>query len=245
MPNKVAFLDLLDELSEEATAIGAVNTSFVRLDKHGNRRHVGTNTDCIGIREAILNQAPLASKAAQGRPVLVIGGGGAARSAIYSLWRWFGPSKIYIANRLKSEIDALVQFFKSTSPEMRLHPIITAEEARCIDTPYIVVGTIPDNPPREPGEILCRQICDTILRKDGKGIFLDMCYLPSPMTRLYISAATNGWQVVSGTDVLVRVCIAQQTLWLERSTNEVGMREAISALWEITQPQHTTQNSKL
>jgi quinate dehydrogenase len=70
--------------------------------------------------------------------------------------------------------------------------------------------------PREPGEIICREICDTILRRQDKGIVLDMCYLPSPVTYLYRNGQHNGWTVIPGTEALVRVCIAQQILWLEK-----------------------------
>ncbi|KAJ5456539.1 Quinate/shikimate 5-dehydrogenase/glutamyl-tRNA reductase [Penicillium desertorum] len=93
MPNKVSFGLLLDDLTEEARAIGAVNTSFVRLDKCGQRRHIGTNTDCIGIRDSILYRMPHAATMGKGRPSMVIGGGGAARSAIFALWRWFGSQR--------------------------------------------------------------------------------------------------------------------------------------------------------
>jgi quinate dehydrogenase len=82
----VSFGLLLDDLTEEARAIEAVNTSFVRLDKCGQRRHIGTNTDCIGIRDSILYRMPHAATMGKGRPSMVIGGGGAARSAIFALW---------------------------------------------------------------------------------------------------------------------------------------------------------------
>ena len=53
MPHKVAIIEHLDELTEEARMVGACNTVFLRRDEGtGARRYVGTNTDVVGIREA-------------------------------------------------------------------------------------------------------------------------------------------------------------------------------------------------
>jgi len=52
MPHKVAILSHLDHLTPAAKAIGAVNTIW-RQDG----ALWGTNTDCIGIREAVLRNA--------------------------------------------------------------------------------------------------------------------------------------------------------------------------------------------
>ncbi|KXG54433.1 Quinate/shikimate 5-dehydrogenase/glutamyl-tRNA reductase [Penicillium griseofulvum] len=246
MPNKVSFGLLLDDLTEEARMIGAVNTSFIRLDKSGQRRHIGTNTDCIGIRDSILYRMPDAGTTAKGRPSMVIGGGGAARSAIFALWRWFGSTEIYIANRLKAEVDALIAFFQSTAPDITLKYLATAKEAATCETPYIVIGTIPNDIPREAGEITCRQICDTILCRKNKGVVLDMCYLPSPVTYLYTNGKGNGWAVIPGTEVLVRVCIAQQILWLEKDVNKQGVDDAMSAIWKaVNQGESGPKASKI
>ncbi|KAJ5207525.1 Quinate/shikimate 5-dehydrogenase/glutamyl-tRNA reductase [Penicillium cf. griseofulvum] len=246
MPNKVSFGRLLDDLTDEARMIGAVNTSFIRLDNYGQRRHIGTNTDCIGIRDSILYRMPDAAITAKGRPSMVIGGGGAARSAIFALWRWFGSTKIYIANRLKSEVDALTIFFQSTAPDITFKYLATVEQAATCETPYIVIGTIPNDIPREAGEITCRQICDTILHRKDKGIVLDMCYLPSPVTYLYTNGNGNGWTVIPGTEVLVRVCIAQQILWLEKDVSNQGVDDAMLAIWKaVNQGQSGPKASKI
>jgi len=53
MPHKVAIIEHLDELTEEARMVGACNTVFLRREETtGKRRYVGTNTDVVGIREA-------------------------------------------------------------------------------------------------------------------------------------------------------------------------------------------------
>lgn len=230
MPNKVTFGPSLDELTDEARIIGAVNTTFVRLDSTGKRRYIGTNTDCVGIRDAILQQNPSAVPFAKGKPAMVVGGGGAARSAIYAMWKWFSPSEVYIANRLKSEVDDLVNYFSSAIPTLTLRHVADLATAEKLQAPSIIVGTIPDFPPSQPGELLCWKICETMFMKADKGLLVDMCYMPSPETRLLKKAKSTGWRVVLGTEVLVRVCVAQQILWVESEPNERGVEEAVAAI---------------
>lgn len=164
---------------------------------------------------------------------MVIGGGGAARSAVYALWRWMRPSEIYITNRLQSEVDDIISSFRDTVPEMKLRYIDFTDTAKELSTPYIVIGTIPNYPAKTPGEIRCQDVCDLFLARQDKGVLLDMCYMPTPFTKLFTEATNQNWKVISGTEVLVRVIIAQQVLWWEREPSEAGKKAALAAIWEL------------
>ena len=59
MPHKITFTREVDELTEEGSVIGAINTIFMRKDHEGRTRYIGTNTDCIGVRDAFLQNCPL------------------------------------------------------------------------------------------------------------------------------------------------------------------------------------------
>jgi quinate dehydrogenase len=96
MPHKVAILKHLDGLTEEGRDVGAVNTLFIREDSTGKRLFMGTNTDVIGIRESFFRNAK--PESFQNRPALVIGGGGAARSAVYALRKWMNVGAIYLVS---------------------------------------------------------------------------------------------------------------------------------------------------
>ncbi|EXJ69757.1 uncharacterized protein A1O5_06828 [Cladophialophora psammophila CBS 110553] len=229
MPNKVTFMAALDDLTEEARAIGAVNTVFIRLDKQGRRRYIGTNTDCVGIRETLLHNSPAILDSAYGRAALVIGAGGAARSALFALWTWFQPCEIYLTNRLKSEADDLIGGIQKSIPGIKVRYLDSVAEAQRLPAPGIVIGTVPDHEPREAGELLSWKICEVFLRSrdgGGKGAVLDMCYQPA-RTRLIKLAEQCGWAIMLGTEVLVRVGVAQQTLWLERGPDSCGVRQAL------------------
>lgn len=77
VPHKERVLAFLDELSEEARLIGAVNTIEVRKG-----RLVGHNTDGRGFLRSLREQGGLDPK---GRKFLFIGSGGAARAVSFSL----------------------------------------------------------------------------------------------------------------------------------------------------------------
>src|SRR3954463_7971123 len=75
-PYKEAVVDLLDELSPDAAAIGAVNTVVVR----GNRL-IGYNTDATGFARAVSNMAIVSGQGS----VAVIGAGGVGKAIAFAL----------------------------------------------------------------------------------------------------------------------------------------------------------------
>jgi len=91
-PFKEAVIPLLDEVSAEAREIGAVNT--VVVDAKG--RTSGHNTDRSGFRAAFLEA--FGADAARGKPVLLLGAGGAGRAVAFAL-RDLGASPIRIFDR--------------------------------------------------------------------------------------------------------------------------------------------------
>lgn len=227
MPHKVTFVQHVDDLTDEARAIGAINTVFLRRSANGSTRYVGTNTDCIGVREAFLQNVPQVRARSGGRPALIIGGGGACRAAVYTLRRWMGSSHIYLVNRLKSEVQAVIDHFESV-PEFagKLLHVQTLEEATKLETPVLVVGCVPDFPPKERAEILTRDLALVFLRRPEKGHVLEMAYHPRPITAFYSLARENGWDVLSGTEPLIYQGIAQQSLWMERPSAEFPVQGA-------------------
>ena len=99
LPHKEKIIKFLDELSEEASIIGAVNTI---VNDHG--KLIGYNTDAYGILETLL---PYKDKIS-GTKVTVIGAGGSARAVVYTLLRHFKPEEINIINRTHQRADTLV-----------------------------------------------------------------------------------------------------------------------------------------
>jgi quinate dehydrogenase len=109
MPFKFSIIPHLDMLTPEAEAIGAVNTIFLRKSPSGKRLLCGTNTDCVGIREAICqNVEKGVTDGMRGRPGVVIGGGGTCRAAVYASKVYLGCEEVYLVNREQGECETVI-----------------------------------------------------------------------------------------------------------------------------------------
>lgn len=231
MPHKVSILQHLDELTDECRDVGACNTIFLRTSPDGGRRFCGTNTDVIGVRESFLQNVSDPS-VFEHKPALVIGGGGAARSAVYALRKWLKATDIYLVNREKSEVDAVIAECTERGYGQGLRHVATVEEAAVLDAPGAIVACVPDFPPQTEAEKLARAVTMTFLGKERKGAMLEMCYNPTPFTELGALAETHGWQVILGTEALIYQGIEQDRYWTGREARDLPkekIQEVIAA----------------
>lgn len=104
LPLKEKIIDYLSEISEEANVVGAVNTVV-----NENGKLHGYNTDVHGIYETL---NPYKDEIT-GSVVTLIGSGGASRSVIYTLIRYFKPKEINIINRTEQKAESLKNYFSS------------------------------------------------------------------------------------------------------------------------------------
>ena len=211
MPHKIAIMEHLDCLTDEARDVGACNTIFVKK-LNGKRILCGTNTDVIGIREAFFQNVQ-DHKVFRDRPGMVVGGGGAARSAVYALTRWMTCGSIYIVNRDATEVEALIAACEMHCNKDRLICVTSVEQAGGLESPGAIVTCVPDYAPESEDEVRVRQIIETILDKAQKGVVLEMCYHPSPWTRLAALATAAGWHVILGTEAMIWQGLDQDRYW--------------------------------
>lgn len=226
MPYKVRMMSEVDEVTEEGRIIGAINTVFLRKAADGTTRYIGTNTDTIGVREAFLQNTPEICSDAVGKPALVVGAGGACRATIYALSQWLGASKVYLVNRLDNEVEDVINSFKSNGFKGEIVHVSTLEQAATLETPALVVGCVPDFPPKTAEETRARDIATHFLDRPEKGALLEMCYHPNPKTALYEIAAEKGWKMVLGTEAMIWQGVAQQILWAELPLSEFKVEKA-------------------
>lgn len=209
MPYKNTVMPLLDELDDLATTIGACNNTYRRGDKI-----VGTNTDWRGIKGCLLekgeeNSRPGPSRAAS---ALIVGAGGASRAAVYALSSHLSCPKIYVLNRDDAEVEALVVDSQKLAVAPKIVHVKSVEEASNLDTPYYIVGTVPDFEPQTKAEKEVAAILAHFLSRDPKGVMLDMCFKPR-RTRMIRLAETHGWPTVEGTHVIGYQIDEQWRLW--------------------------------
>lgn len=204
MPHKLAILKHLDGLTPEAAAVGAVNTLFIRKDpKTGQRLYMGTNTDVVGIRDSFYHNVSDPDACFHGRPGLVIGGGGAARSAVYALRTWMKASKIYLVNRNRDEVKAVIDECAARGYGNSLIDVATVEQAQQLEGPGAIVACVPNFPPKTEEEVEARQVLECFLAKEHKGAILEMCYHPSPWTEIAEISQKADWQVILGTEAMI------------------------------------------
>jgi shikimate dehydrogenase len=132
-PHKQAMLALVDELSDEARALGAVNTVINR-----SGRLIATNTDAAGLARWI----QLAGIPVSNEDALVIGAGGASRAAVWALAD-LGARSIVVVNRTAARAEELVNTLKPrlTLVELRWGDLSEAAAPAHIQTRVVVNAT--------------------------------------------------------------------------------------------------------
>ncbi|OGG57571.1 shikimate dehydrogenase [Candidatus Kaiserbacteria bacterium RIFCSPHIGHO2_01_FULL_55_17] len=192
MPHKQTIMPLLDEIDEVARDIGAVNTV---VNREG-RLH-GYNTDVVGIAEALKGVSLRGSRA------LLVGAGGAARTAAYLLKR--EGASIYCTNRDRAQADDLLGVFGGSFLEtnaldsISFNTIINA-------TP---IGMKPN--------VDAMPIPEEFIR-EGSAVF-DLVYSPLE-TKLLASAKARGARAISGLSMFLAQGLEQERLWLEKTFDE-------------------------
>lgn len=201
MPLKVAVAKnlgpdyILDDLDDIGRATMTVNTIVVLPGEDGctsveSRRMIGTNTDCLGIRHALLRDIAVQNGCAPGdyighsqsegpyvfplantslpHSAFIIGGGGTCRSAVWALHN-LGLSPLYLLNRDESETQEVVEHFKPLGIDLRpIHSLQACSEERRLREAGNVgpiaaaVGAIPAVEPETHGEKMVSVLSDKL-----------------------------------------------------------------------------------
>lgn len=232
IPHKISIMHCLDRIDDMGSLLGACNNVY----KSPDGLLTGTNTDWIGVRDSLLQLArqpairgvgadPLADGEIPGfgKPGFVIGSGGAARAAVYTLHKVFGASKVYIVNRDNQEVEALASditkgYEKSSIRAPDIIHLRRREDVASADDVFYGVGTVPDLEPTTPEEIQARSTLESLLDKNN-GVFLDMCYKPR-VTRNLLLTSQKGWATGEGGQVVAWQLKAQWKLWAGEEISE-------------------------
>jgi shikimate dehydrogenase len=212
IPHKERVVPLVDRLTDDAAATGAVNT----ITKEG-RRLVGHNTDVAGFTVALDR---LVGRQKMPKQAVVLGAGGGARAVVHGLIRE-GFLKIVVFNRHLHRAEALVKHFGRSAAhvDLRARPwhdtIIEGELAR---TRVLVnatsIGLNADLSPLPTG----------ILPADL--LVLDLIYAD---TRLLREARAAGCTTSDGATMLLHQGAAAFTLWTGEAAPLELMGDALAA----------------
>ena len=196
IPHKERVVPMMEKLTEEAHAIGAVNT----VTREG-KRLVGHNTDVPGFKVALDR---LVGKQKMPRQAVVLGAGGGARAVVYGLITE-GFQRIIVFNRHLHRAEGLVKHFGRSAAHMELRAMPWHEsiiEAELAKTKVLVnatsIGLTADISP----------ISAEVLHDDL--LVLDLIYA---RTRLLRDAEAAGATTADGELMLLHQGAAAFTLW--------------------------------
>jgi pentafunctional AROM polypeptide len=201
IPLKLDIIPLLDDITDAANIIGAVNTIVPTSVEPGKSpRLIGENTDWLGMTHSLVSASYSTISSGAPGSALVIGAGGTARAAIYAL-QSLAHSPIYIVSRTPSKLSAMISTFPAEFNIIPLTELSAAENVS--EVPRVAIGTIPADKPIEQN---MREILATMLRHPKSNTaqqrtLLEMAYKPS-QTALMQMAKDAGWVTIPGLEVL-------------------------------------------
>jgi len=211
VPHKERVLAFLDELSEEARVIGAVNTIEVR-----NGRLIGHNTDGRGFLRSLRERGGMDPK---GKKFLFIGSGGAARAVGFSL-ALAGAAEIVFrdldvrkASLLASDIQDKTGVPAICITHEMLQEYATGADCLINATP---LGLKRTDPLPIPAAIVM-----------PKHLLCDLVYNP-PETALLKMARKKGAKRLPGLGMLLYQGVIAFEIWTGRKAPVLVMKNALS-----------------
>ena len=201
LPHKEKIFQFLNEASEEANVIGAVNT----VVNDGGVLH-GYNTDVHGIIETL---SPFKDEI-EGKEVSIIGAGGAARSVIFTLIRSFKVSKINLINRTVQKTESLKDYFtvKMLYECFKTYPLVPPDLIGIFEKSTLIVnatsiGMLPDIEDSPTTSV-------ESFHKDQ--IVFDLIYNPLK-TKFLELAESKGAKIINGLKMFVEQGAKSYELW--------------------------------
>ncbi len=186
IPFKEAVIPLLDEIDDDARAIGSVNTIH-----HSGSKLAGFNTDWKGVEAALAKKMQIS-----GKTFVLIGAGGTTRAALYAVKKNGGEAIVSSRNREKGK--ALAASFECTwlpladLSQLKGHCLINTTPLGM--TPDVETMPVPEN----------------VIQRFN--YVMDAVYNP-PATRLLQKAKEAGAVAISGVEMFVAQGGEQLRIW--------------------------------
>lgn len=198
MPHKITVIPYLDELSEAARIIGAVNTIVVRDD----RTLFGENTDGKGFVQALTNE----NISLAGKRIVILGAGGAAR-AIAMECALAGAAGLTIVNRTPEKAEELADVVSCNTPA-EAHALAWEGAFQVpADTDILInatsIGLMP-HPEAQPNVDYNTLTADMVVS--------DVVFNPAE-TKFLQAAAARGAKTITGLGMLACQAALNFTLW--------------------------------
>jgi len=215
MPYKEKIYNMVDELDETASIVKSVNT--VKFFKDG-KVSVGYNTDINGVLLSINNKGfDWVNK-----ECLVIGAGGAARSAIFAIIKQ-PVEKLYIYNRTQKKVKKILDMFSNIS-NSKIEIVRNLNNIRRkIDNIDLIINCTPLGMDISNYKDLLPVPGDWNLK--NKYIF-DMVYNPVE-TKFIKKGMRDGAKIITGIDMLINQAAFSFKIWFNILPNISNIKKII------------------
>ena len=220
-PHKIAAVDLVDEVDEQARRIGAINTIVFRDGKS-----LGRNTDAPGFERAVRE---VFSVDLRDLRVLLLGAGGGAGRAVAFQCAFEKCERLVLVNRTLEKAQALARelatYFSGPrvlGPEARLEAVAWDEAALRIQlerTDLVINASTLGRHQRDPLPLPHSLLAPHLM-------IYDLIY-QAALTPLLAAAAESGALGANGLTMLLHQGALAFELWFDRSAPVAAMREAL------------------
>lgn len=209
MPHKEAILPLLDEVDTTAASCGAVNTVCIR-----EGRAIGHNTDGTGFLDSLAGQGFYP----QGRTVLLLGAGGAAKAVGHAL-ATAGAGRIIVCARRLERAAALAAQLPGCGEGIVLAQDAIQQAAAACD---LLVNATPLGMAGSPAFARL----DFLQAMPPHAVVYDLVYHPR-RTVLLEAAARQGLRTVGGIDLLIRQAVRAFTFFTGETPDTAALYDAL------------------
>jgi shikimate dehydrogenase len=208
MPHKAAVADLIDDLSEDAYRLHAVNTIVVDGD-----RLRGENTDAPGFERFLRLDAGFDPS---GRAALIFGAGGAGRACALALARG-GAASIVVAAREPARVADVASAIEGFGTAVHA---VAFDDAVDVDADLIVNAT----------PLGVRQESLPLPSVDRDTLVVDLLYHPA-ITPLQVEARSGGAVAFGGIGLLLHQAALSFEMWTgQQPSLEVMSAAALAAM---------------
>lgn len=214
IPHKEAVIPLLDDVHDDAAALGAVNVIVNR-----NGKLIGYNTDMLGIKHVL----EPSKKKLRNSSVVILGAGGGARAAGYAVSKFFSPHRVLVYNRSIDRAEKMTQDFKKIFPKISFEKVEGTERlATSLAESVLIMNTTSVGMKPDIGAL---PLPATVTFSNQQIIF-DIIYNPVETALLRLAKA-HGVQTISGVEMFLHQAAHAFELWTGKIFPAEVAREVI------------------
>ena len=212
VPHKLLAVNMMDELDASAKIWGAVNTIKFTPAAAGKNRAVGINTDADGLANSLREDL---SAELRGAKVLLLGAGGAGRTAALKLASG-NVAELFLVNRTQSKAEEIAGEIKKQFPSVKISVGYPKASVDLILNATSLGLKADDSSPLDENQFSL---------KLARAVY-DMIYRPAE-TRLLAAAKKSGCKTANGLGMLLHQGAKAFEIWTGKPAPRDVMRRAV------------------